>query len=191
MSNEIKPTNTTFKGMHMRRNIGVAGALGVFLTIGTGAAFAHITLETQEAAVGSTYKAVLRVPHGCEGKATTGVRVKIPEGFIAVKPMPKAGWKLETVKGKYAKAYTLWGEEVSEGVTEVDWSDGNLPDEFYDEFILRGTLADGLEAGQRLYFPVVQQCGDAAERWIEIPAAGQDEDALELPAPGLRLLPKK
>ncbi|ESZ34411.1 hypothetical protein X732_26040 [Mesorhizobium sp. L2C066B000] len=40
-----------------------------FLVLGTSAALAHITLETKEAAVGSTYKAVLRVPHGCEGKA--------------------------------------------------------------------------------------------------------------------------
>ncbi|RUT90665.1 DUF1775 domain-containing protein, partial [Mesorhizobium sp. M7A.T.Ca.US.000.02.2.1] len=57
---------------------------GALLALGTSAAFAHITFETQEAAVGSTYKAVLRVPHGCEGKATTAVRVQIPEGVIAV-----------------------------------------------------------------------------------------------------------
>jgi len=37
----------------------------------------------------------------------------------------------------------------------------------------------------------VQECGDAADRWIEIPATGQDEDALENPAPGIKLLPKK
>jgi uncharacterized protein YcnI len=184
-------SKATFQGDMMLRYLNAACAAGAFLAIGTGAAFAHITLETQEAAVGSTYKAVLRVPHGCDGKATTAVRVKIPEGFIAVKPMPKPGWKLETVKGKYAKAYTLWGEAVTEGVTEVDWSGGNLPDEFYDEFVFRGTLTDSLPAGETLYFPVVQECGGTAERWIEIPAAGQSEDALELPAPGLKLLPKK
>ena len=33
-------------------------------------ACAHVTLEAQEAPVASTYKAVLRVPHGCEGAAT-------------------------------------------------------------------------------------------------------------------------
>jgi len=175
----------------MSRFVSAVLAAGTFIVIGSGAAFAHITLETQEAAVGSTYKAVFRVPHGCEGKATTAVRVKIPEGFIAVKPMPKPGWKLETIKGKYAKSYELWGEKVTEGVTEVDWSGGNLPDEFYDEFVLRGTLAGDLPAWEKLFLPVVQECGDAAERWIEIPAAGQDEDALELPAPGLKLLPKK
>jgi uncharacterized protein YcnI len=45
--------------------------------------------------------------------------------------------------------------------------------------------------GQKLYFPVVQECDGTADRWIEIPAAGQDEDALENPAPGIKLLPKK
>jgi uncharacterized protein YcnI len=172
----------------MHKTVLISAAL---LALGTGAASAHITLETQEAAAGSTYKAVLRVPHGCEGKATTAVRVKIPEGFIAVKPMPKPGWQLETVKGKYAKSYELWGEAVTDGVTEVNWSGGDLPDEFYDEFVFRGTLTGELPAGEKMYFPVVQECGAATDRWIEIPAAGQDEDALELPAPGLKILPKK
>jgi uncharacterized protein YcnI len=162
-----------------------------FLVLGTSAAFAHITLETQEAPAGSTYKAVLRVPHGCDGKATTAVRVQIPEGVISVKPMPKPGWTLQVKKGKYEKSYVLYGEAVTSGVREVDWSGGNLPDEFYDEFVFRGTLAADLPAGQKIYFPVVQECDGATTRWIEIPAAGQDEDALEDPAPGLKLLPRK
>lgn len=162
-----------------------------FLLFGTSAAFAHITLETQEAPVGSTYKAILRVPHGCDGKATTAVRVQIPEGVISVKPMPKPGWTLQTKKGKYEKSYQLYGQAVTDGVKEVDWSGGSLPDEFYDEFVFRGTLAADLPAGEKLYFPVVQECDGVADRWIEIPAAGQDEDALEFPAPGITLLPKK
>lgn len=166
-------------------------SLGAFVLFGSGAAFAHITLETQEAAVGSTYKAVLRVPHGCEGAPTTAVKIKIPEGFISVKPMPKSGWKLETVKGKYAQSYDSHGDAISEGVQEVIWSGGELSDEFYDEFVLRGQLTAGLPAGETLYFPVVQECGDKAERWIEIPKADQDEDSLEFPAPGIKLLPKK
>ena len=40
-----------------------------------------------------------------------------------------------------------------------------------------------------LYFPIVQECPDGVtERWIEIPAAGQSADDLELPAPGVKLL---
>jgi periplasmic copper chaperone A len=58
-----------------------------------GPAHAHVSFENAQAAVGTTYKAVLRIPHGCDGKATDEVRV--PEGVIAVKPMPKAGWTIE------------------------------------------------------------------------------------------------
>ena len=155
-------------------------------------AFAHVTLETQEAPVGGTYKAVLRVPHGCEGSPTVKIRVQIPEGVIAVKPMPKPGWTLETTKGKYEKAYDYYGTPTAEGVTEVSWSGGKLLDEHYDEFVLRAYLTADLKPETTLYVPVVQECeGGAVERWIEIPAAGKAADDYKFPAPGLKLLPKK
>jgi uncharacterized protein YcnI len=154
-------------------------------------AFAHVTLEQGEAAVGSPYKAVLRVPHGCDGKATVAIRLQIPEGVIAAKPMPKPGWKLDKIKGKYAKTYDYYGTPLGEGVKEIDWSGGSLPDDEYDEFIVRAMLTSDLPVGQMLYFPVVQECdGGAVERWIQIPAAGQSEDDLETPAPGVKLLEK-
>ena len=113
---------------------------------------AHITLEVGEAPVGGAYKAVLRVPHGCEGEATLRVRVQIPEGVIAVKPMPKPGWKIETVTGKYAKPYDYFGSEMTEGVTEIVWT-GELPDAYYDEFVFRGTLTKGLTVGSDSLLP--------------------------------------
>jgi uncharacterized protein YcnI len=158
-----------------------------FAMAAAGAAEAHVTLETAEAPAG-TYKAVLRVPHGCDGEATLKLRVQIPEGMIAVKPMPKPGWQLETVTGKYARAYDSYGSPVTEGVTEIDWT-GELPDAWYDEFVFRGTLADSLAPGTVVYFPVVQECATKTERWIEIPKAGEDPDSLEHPAPGVTLLP--
>jgi uncharacterized protein YcnI len=173
--------------MKMHKIIAIAAA-GI---LAAGPAFAHVTLETGEAPVGSPYKAVLRVPHGCDGKATTAIRVQVPEGAIVAKPMPKPGWKLDKVKGKYAKAYDYYGTPVSEGVKEVDWSGGSLPDDEYDEFVLRVMLTPDLPVGEMLYFPVVQECeGGAVERWIQIPAAGQSEGELETPAPGIKLLEK-
>ena len=144
-------------------------------------AFAHSTLEVQEAAMGSSYKAVLRIPHGCGAEATHTVRVQIPEGFYNVKPMPKAGWKLETVTGPYANTYMNHGTEVSEGVKEIVWSEGNLPNEWYDEFVFRGTFADTLEPGT-FYFPAIQECANGEEAWI-----GTSADA-EMPAPSVTLV---
>src|ERR1700757_3806790 len=103
--------------------LAAAGALAV-----SSAALAHVTLEQKEAPVGASYKAVLKVPHGCDGSATVALRVRIPEGYLNVKPMPKAGWKLEVKRSKYAKPGSLGNAKVSEGVTEVNWSGGNLPD---------------------------------------------------------------
>ena len=158
------------------------------LTLGAGSAFAHVSLQVKEAPVGSTYRAILQVPHGCDGKATNTLRVRIPEGVIAAKPQPKAGWTLEKIRGAYAKSYDYYGTPTSEGVQEIVWSGGSLGDDEYDEFVLRVYLTKDLKAGETLYFPVVQECADgAAERWIEVPAEGQSADDLELPAPGVKL----
>lgn len=147
-------------------------------------AFGHATLEVQQAAIGSTYKAVLRVPHGCGTEATNVVRVQIPEGFYNVKPMPKAGWTLETVTGPYAEPYDNHGTQLAEGVKEIVWKDGNLPNEWYDEFVFRGTFGSTLEPG-KFYFPAVQECANGEEPWIDVTGA---EDA-EMPAPSLELVP--
>lgn len=157
-----------------------------FLSLASiGPAAAHVSLEVPSAAVGSTYKAVLRIPHGCEGKATTAIKVWIPEGFINVKPMPKADWELQTVVSGYEGSYELHGNPLTEGVTEVVWSGGELPDAYYDEFVFRGTVAATVPEGTTLYFPAVQLCDGAEEAWIDVTGA---EDA-EMPAPSLELGP--
>src|SRR5690349_12468933 len=91
-------------------------------------ASAHVALEKRQTTVGSYYKAVFAVPHGCAGSATIKLRVQIPEGVIGVKPMPKPGWNVETVKGKYAGEYEFHSGKLSEGVKEVVWSGGKLAD---------------------------------------------------------------
>jgi uncharacterized protein YcnI len=155
-------------------------------------AFAHATLEVGSAPAGGSYKAVVRVPHGCGGKPTNVVRVKLPQGYYAVKPMPKPGWTLEKVVGKYDTPYNNHGTQMTEGVTEIVWSGGNLLDDEYDEFVMRGSLDGDLAVDSKLWFLVVQECPDgAAERWIEIPAAGQTTGDLAKPALGLTITEKK
>ena len=152
-------------------------------------ALAHVTLEAPTAAIGADYKAVFRVPHGCSGAATTALRVAVPEGFIAVKPMPKAGWTIAEKSGDYQAPHSLYGTPIKSGVVEVDWSGGTLPDAYYDEFVLFGQFAGDLKAGARIYFPAVQECGGKAERWIMIPETGQSSETLKTPAPSVLLVP--
>lgn len=153
----------------------------------TTTAVAHVTLESREAKAGSYYKAVLKVPHGCDGTATLKVRTAIPEGVIGVKPMPKAGWQLETARGAYAKSYPVaHGAPVAEGVKEIVWT-GKLLDENYDEFAFQAQLAAELKPGL-LYFPVTQICEKGEIAWKEIPADGQNAHALKAPAPSLMIV---
>ena len=154
-------------------------------------AAAHVYLEGKQATVGASYKAVFAVPHGCSGSPTVKIRVQIPEGVIAVKPMPKAGWNVDVVDGQYTSAYDYHGNKLTSGVKEVVWSGGKLPDHNYDEFVVSSFLTDSLKPNTTLYFPVVQECEKGVSRWIEIPAEGaghSHED--KSPAPGVKLLSK-
>jgi uncharacterized protein YcnI len=151
---------------------------------------AHVHLEGKQATVGSSYKAVFAVPHGCSGSPTIKIRVQIPEGVIAVKPMPKAGWSVDVVEGKYAAEYDYHGNKLSSGAREVVWSGGKLPDHNYDEFVVSSFLTDSLKPNTTLYFPVVQECEKGVSRWIEIPADGAGHAESKSPAPGVKLLPK-
>lgn len=143
---------------------------------------AHVSLEVGEAAAGKTYKAVLKVGHGCAGEATTAIRVKLPPELSAARPQPKAGWTLETKSGE---AHAT-GHHHAAPVREISWTGGPLPDGWYDEFVFVAAIPADAKPGS-VYLPVVQQCGDKAARWIEAPGASGEEPGE--PAPVLTLVP--
>lgn len=160
--------------------------VAILLASGTFPAFAHVTLEKTSSAAGSGYKAIFRVGHGCDGSPTVTLKVRIPEGVIAAKPMPKAGWTLAAVKGAYEKPYNYYGRQMGEGAREITWT-GNLPDDQYDEFVINAYVPKETAPGTAFYFPVEQICEKGAHNWIGIPAAGQDSHALKEPAPFIRI----
>ena len=162
-------------------------SLVAFSAFAASSASAHITLESREATIGSSYKAVFAVPHGCAGSATIKIRVQIPEGVIAVKPMPKPGWNVEAIKGKYAGDYDYHGAKLSDGVKEVVWSGGKLSDDNYDEFVISTFLTGALKPNTTLYFPTVQECEQGISRWIDIPVDPAHAHDSKSPAPGVKL----
>src|SRR5262245_54615417 len=164
-----------------------AGVTALSIIAAQSSAFAHITLATGETRGNTYYKAVLQVPHGCDGQATQSIRVQIPEGVISVKPMPKPGWTLNITRGAYAKTYQSHGKAVNEGPKEIVWSGGSLSDDNYDEFVFTSFISGDFTPGQTIYFPTVQKCVSGEMNWAEIPAAGQSPHALKTPAPGLRI----
>lgn len=173
----------------MRTSLNTGAIVALTSMLLCGSAFAHASLETPEAKVGAGYKAVVKIPHGCEGSATVEVSVEIPEGVIAVKPMPKPGWTLATVKGPYAREYAFYhGMKFSEGVRKITWRGGPLPDEYYDEFVLSTYIAGELQPGTKLAFPVSQRCEKGEIHWNEVAKEGEDPHSLAHPAPQLTLV---
>lgn len=161
---------------------GLAAALLVTFASPT---FAHVTLAEGQATSGTSYKGVLKVPHGCGEAATTAIKVTIPEGVVSVKPQPKAGWTLALEKGPYEKTYdVMHGKAVKEGVKTITWSGGTLPNAYYDEFVFIAYLAPQAQA-TKLYFPVLQSCEGASADWAQIPQEGGPRP--EYPAPALKL----
>ncbi len=153
-----------------------------------GAAQAHVVFDDRDAQpharAGSYYRAALVVSHGCDGSATRRLTVQIPDGVIAVKPMPKPGWKLDIRQGDYARSYTLHGKSIARGVRQLSWT-GQLDDAYSDEFVFRAYLDASLPAGA-LAFPVVQDCVKGSTAWTEPP---QDDAPAPHPAPLLQIAP--
>jgi uncharacterized protein YcnI len=163
--------------------------LPLLAAIAVPAASAHVTLERGEAPADSYYKAVLNVPHGCKASPTVAVRVRVPEGVMNVKPQPKPGWKLTISRVRLPQPIDAGhGRVATERVSEVAWSGGLLPDDQFDEFKMTMKLPD--RPGVTLYFPVVQECQDGVQRWIETPPAGKPASELKEPAPALQLTAK-
>ena len=70
--------------------------------LAAGSAHAHASFANAPVQPESYVAAVLQVPHGCEGKATNEVQIKLPEGFVFAKPI------LLFLKGKgYVPVYRL------------------------------------------------------------------------------------
>ncbi|RZT11302.1 Uncharacterized protein YcnI [Duganella sp. CF402] len=148
----------------MKKCLTVLALLGAVVAT---AAQAHVTLDQPTGYVGTYQKLAFRVGHGCDGKATTGLTVTLPEGASHAKPMPKAGWKISVTDNG--------------ALHEISWKGGSLPDAYFDEFVMQVKLTG--EPG-KLYFRIVQECGKVSVAWDEI--AGEK---MKAPAPVLEVLP--
>ena len=136
------------------------------------AADAHVVLSQTHAPAGSHYTGYLRVTHGCDGAATTALRIEIPADVEGAKPQPKPGW-------------TLSIEHQAKRVSAITWTGGPLPDDQWDEFGLSAKLP--ARAGS-VAFPSLQTCGQSEVRWSDLPAPGHPSAH---PAPAITLDPAK
>lgn len=147
---------------------------------------AHSTAEPSEGTAGGYLRTAFRVTHGCKGSPTTAVTIRIPEGVLSAKPMPKAGWTIEIkTRPLDPPVDSGHGFKLREAVTEVTWTGGRLENAHFDEFVLSMRVPD--RPGATLYFPMVQTCEKGSNNWTGIPAAGQKWGDLAEPAPFITL----
>ena len=101
-----------------------------------------------------------------------GAAVRIPAAFQGAKPMPKPGWTL-----------TIKRADPAGDAVEIRWQAASrehaLPDDQYDEFVLRGRTP--AQPGP-LWFKVLQQCDKGQSDWAEVPATGTALRGLKTPA---------
>lgn len=149
---------------------------------------AHAVLTEPSALAGSYYKGAVRIGHGCEGSATTGVKVYVPSGFEAFKAQPKNGWVIKMKKGKLAEPYQSQGKTVTEDLVELEWvassKEASLPDGTSDEFAFMTKLPE--KAGP-VWLRVLQTCEKGQNDWAEIPASGTSTKGMKYPAALLTL----
>jgi len=137
-----------------------AGAL--LLAFCASAAFAHPALENPRAEAGSSYRAAIRITHGCSGSPVREVIVQIPEGVRGAKPMPKPGWQVAIEPGA------------------IRWSGGRIENGYFDEFVL---LAQLPSTPGTVYWKVSQVCEQGRIDWFD---TARDAKA---PAAALEVLP--
>jgi uncharacterized protein YcnI len=149
---------------------------------------AHIVADPAEGPAGGYFRTAFRVTHGCKGSPTVALTIRMPDGVLSAKPMPKPGWTVEIKTRPLDKPVPgQHGFAIRDAVTEVTWRGGRLENAQFDEFTVMVGLPD--RAGETLYFPVLQTCEKGENNWNGIPAAGQNWHDLPEPAPFIKLKP--
>ena len=131
---------------------------------------AHVTLDQPQAAAGSSFRAVFKVGHGCDGSATHTLVVRLPPAVRNAKPMPKAGWTLDVRDSPDEGRVITW-----KAASQDNW----LPENVYDEFVVR--LQAPEQTGPQ-WFKVLQVCEKGQADWAEVPASGNSTRGLKAPA---------
>ena len=96
----------------------IAAFIGLFLAVTL--VSAHVVVKPSQVGIGAFQTFVTGVPNE-KDNPTIAVRLVIPDGLKFVSPNVKPGWKIDLKK-------------TADNVTEINWSGGQIPAGFRDEF---------------------------------------------------------
>ncbi len=161
-----------------------------FVVLAVGApAYAHVTVNPNEASKGGFVKLAFRVPNEEADATTTKVEVAFPTdnplAFVSVQPT--AGWSYTVEKETLAEPIQSDDGEVTEAVSRIVWTSESADSaikagEFQEFNVSVGPLPDA----DQLVFKALQTYSNGeVVSWIQLPDASGGE--VERPAPILTL----
>lgn len=162
-------------------------ALAASFALAAGAARAHVTVSSTDAAPGGFGKVTFRVPNESDTASTVALRIQIPAEtpLASLRAQPLPGWTITMTTTDLEEPVDVHGQEISSYVSVVEFraEDGGIGPGQFQEFALSGGPFP--EAGQ-MVFATVQTYSDGSESaWIEPTVDGRPEP--ERPAPVLSL----
>jgi uncharacterized protein YcnI len=164
--------------------VGAAAAVTVFSVAIP--ASAHVSANPETAEQGSFTKVSFRVPNEEDKVITNKVEVDLPldHPIAAVSVRPVPGWTIAVVRAKLPKPIQSDDATVTEAITKITWSKGEIkPGEFQEFDVSMGPLPTDTDT---LMFKTIQTySGGKVVHWDQPTPPGGEEP--ENPAPTLRL----
>lgn len=169
------------------RRVVLGAVLGLALVVFVaGPAAAHVEIDPESAPKGSTPSFSFRVPTEKDNASTVGLEVTFPADhpIPSVSVLVKQGWTFTVEKTPLPKPIKTEFGEVTEAVSKITWTGGQIPPDGYDLFTVRaGPLPKNVN---QLEFKTSQTYSDGeVVQWIEPTVKGGAEP--EHPTPVLKL----
>lgn len=119
----------------------IVGAVVLVLFLLSSPALAHVTIQPNEAVLGSFSRFVVRVPNEEADANTDSVKVELPPmAFVSFEP--KEGWKRTVEMTTLDEPIVAFGGEIDEVVGTVTWSGGSIAPGEFDEFGFSAKMPD-------------------------------------------------
>ncbi|GAA1911437.1 YcnI family protein [Streptantibioticus ferralitis] len=168
----------------------VGAAAGASVLLLAAPAFAHVTVSPSTAAKGGYSTVDFKVPNEQDNANTVKVEVDFPADhpLASVQTEPVPGWTATVTKTKLAKPITTDDGQVTEAVTKITWSGGQIkPGEFQQFPVALGPLPS--DTGKLVFKALQTYDNNQVVRWIDASTPGGAEPAH--PAPTITLTDAK
>ena len=169
----------------LARAVSGAAAVSALALLLAGPASAHVTVAAPGVTVGASDAAItFRAPDESATASTVGLKMQLPldTPIAGVLVAPTPGWSAKITSSKLATPITTDDGQITEVVSEIDWSaapGAGIKPGFFGQFtIIAGKLPD--KAATLTY------SDGTVVSWIETPAPGSTAEP-EHPAPTLTL----